>query len=44
MNITFPDGSVKVFEQGSSALQIATSISPLTFLQRLSRHVVKHLA
>ena len=28
MNITFPDGSVKQYEDGMTALQIAESISP----------------
>ena len=28
MNITFPDGSVKQFEDGMTALQIAEAISP----------------
>ena len=28
MNITFPDGSVKQFEDGMTALQIAETISP----------------
>ena len=35
MNITFPDGSVKQFEQGVTPLQIAESISP-----RLAREVL----
>ena len=35
MNITFPDGSVKQFEQGITPLQIAESISP-----RLAREVL----
>ncbi|MGN0214571.1 MAG: threonine--tRNA ligase [Muribaculaceae bacterium] len=35
MNITFPDGSVKQFEQGTTPLQIAESISP-----RLAREVL----
>ena len=35
MNIAFPDGSVKQFEQGVTPLQIAESISP-----RLAREVL----
>ena len=35
MNITFPDGSVKQFEQGVTPLQIAESISPRLALMKV---------